>query len=292
MKNVTLILDLLKSSLSSKNELEWIENKYNYLNESFKASAYYLAFSSCTRYINASVPQIILEENNLKALSSVYPNFGKMGWMTDELVRVLLMCVVPIDQNKKILDQQFSTADYRETIALYKGLYLLENAAEFEYRVADGLRTNMSGIFDAICLYNPYSYQFLKEAAWNQTVLKAMFMERPMYKIFRIEARKNEQLAHIFLDYANERWSAKRKVSPELWRFISGFVDEVIFKDIQRLISSGDELEINAAIRATIESNYDPGIKWLEQQQLLIKDVPSWDEIGILYERAISNTSF
>ena len=113
-----------------------------------------------------------------------------------------------------------------------------------------------------------------------RVVLKAVFMERPIYKIYNIETRKNAKLALIFLDYAQERWSAHRKVTPELWRFVSGYADATFLKDMQKIILGSDKLERTAATKALIESEFEEGIEWLMDNHILISDLPDWTRIG------------
>ena len=141
-------------------------------------------------------------------------------------------------------------------MALYKGLYFFDNPTDFIPRTREGLRTNMTPVFDAIALENPYPARYLDEDAWNHMVLKAMFMQRPMYRIYRIEDRKNAKLADIFLDYAEERRSAHRPVSPELWRFIDGFVTDRARKALEKTKKTGTPLEL-AAVEKVLHPNAD-----------------------------------
>ncbi|MEO0731561.1 MAG: EboA domain-containing protein [Bacteroidota bacterium] len=249
------------------NGLPWLDKKLTKLADDGKPRDFYLAFSACSRF----VPQEVVTVTD-PAVEDRYPNFSAAEWTQDELARILLMTALPLETNVQILDDLFATADYRETIALYKGLFWLENAAEFVPRAREGLRTNMTGVFDALALDNPYPHTYLPEEAWNQMALKAMFMGRPMYRIYRIEDRLNAQLAEIFLDFAEERTSAHRKVSPELWRFTSGFPSERLQKALVKIMTEGDELERLAATKAFHAT--------FTEADVVPNGLPTWTEIG------------
>ena len=256
----------------------WLERQLTTIREDFQARSFYLAFGACARHLGQET--IDFSETDYSSLVAVYPNFTATDWSTDELGRILLMTALPVARNQEILDDLFAAADYREAMALYRGLYFLDNAVEFTGRAREGLRTNMTGVFDAIALDNPFPAHHLSEDAWNQMVLKAMFMQRPMYRIFRIEDRKNAKLAAIFMDYAEERWSAHRPVSPELWRFVAGFVDDRSFPGLRKTIRQGSETERNAAARAILESDFVHARNWLAEQSIDTADLPGWNDIG------------
>jgi len=289
MNTNILLTELATDQLGADNGLHWLQKKQASLASDFKARTFYLAFSACPRFIEKAPLQ--LDDSWQQRMQAVYPNFGKITWAQDELARVLLMTTLPVDQNHGILETLFETADYREQVALYKGLYFLENAADFTERAREGLRTNMVGVFDAIAMENPFPAEYLPTDAWNQMALKAMFMSRPLYHIARIEDRKNEDLARMCIDYAHERWSAHRKVSPELWRFVSGYVDEAIFQDIQKTVSEGSELERQAAARALAESDLAAGKNWLQEQGISPDQLPAWDAIGQRHEEEQAATA-
>ncbi len=261
---------------------QWLETKLAVFDQDFKPRAFYLAFGACPRFLGTG--ELNFTEAELSALTVAYPNFGATTWTTDQLSRILLMTCLPVETNQSILDDLFGTADYRELIALYKGLYFLDNAADFVARAREGLRTNMVGVFDAIALENPFPPRYLPEDAWNHMVLKAMFMGRPMYRIYRIEDRKNATLADIFMDYAEERWSAFRPVSPELWRFVSGYVSDRSLPGLQRTIGEGSALERSAAVKSILESDYPVAKNWLGGQDVSKTDVPTWNAIGLQEE--------
>ena len=272
------LLRLLEPRLTADRGRPWLQKQLAKLTPDLEDRNFYLAYSACPRFIPQDAIELTAAERD--EVEKHYPNFSATDWTLDQLARVLLLTALPTDRNVALIDNLAGTADYRELIALYKGLYWLDNAADFAPRAREGLRTNMVGVFDAIALANPFPHAYLPEAAWNQMVLKAMFMERPIYRVYRIEDRKNATLARIFLDYAEERWSAHRAVSPELWRFVSGFADERFLPGMQRTILEDEELPRLAAIRALVESDFPAGQGWLKEQNISNENLPDWDEIG------------
>ncbi len=283
MNNHQFLLEITKKYLDKATELTWLLPKIALFKDDFKDRNFYLSFSACARFLGKDL--IPFSTEDLAKIDTIYPNFSTRAWSKDEMARILLMTALPTSRNQALLDTLFSTADYRESVAMYKGLYFLENAEAFMLRIREGLRTNMVGVFDAIALHNPFPAKYLTKDAWNHMVLKAIFMDRPIYKVFNIEERKNPKLALILLDYAHERWAAHRKVTPELWRFVSGYVDANFLKDIQKIILGADKLESVAATKALVESEFKEGIEWLMDNNISTTDLPDWDEIGKQLEK-------
>lgn len=284
MDSHDILLDIAKQHFDPEKEWPWLEKKLEALQNDFKDRSFFLSFSMCSRFISQEI--IHFPNSELERLEAIYPNFNTVPWTREEIARILLMTALPVSRNQVLLDKLFSTADYKELMVLYKGLYFLENAADFMLRAREGLRTNMIGVFVAIALHNPYPYKYLSEDAWNHMVLKAVFMDQPIYKVYQIEARKNPKLALIFLDYAHERWSGHRSVTPELWRFVSGYADSRFFEDLKKVIQGTDELERIAAIKALADSSFPDGKDWLVAQDISTEQLPSWEEIGQQVEQA------
>ena len=120
-------------------------------------------------------------------------------------------------------------------------------------------------VFDAIALNNPYAAHFLSEEAWNQLVLKAIFMGRPLYKIYDLLERKNQKLALVLNDYIQERWSASRAVSPEVWQLMSGYNHPELQKTLKKAVASTNVLERRAAETVLQGTNtLENKIVWVE----------------------------
>jgi hypothetical protein len=93
-------------------------------------------------------------------------------------------------------------------------------------------------VFNAVALYNPYPAEYLDDLAWNQMILKALFVGTPLYPIYGLKRRNNPQLSKMLLDYARERLAAKRTVNPELWKLAATFQPE----EVARLKAAFDKI--------------------------------------------------
>src|SRR5690606_25927244 len=141
-----------------------------------------IAFSSVYRYVPKQ--PVILEAALENQIKKVYPPFSAYSWSADQLCRLAFVLALTPENNRTYLENLFTTADVNELVVLYKSLYFLKNAEDFTARAAEGVRTNMTSVFDAVALENPFPAKFLNEEAWNQMVLKAIFLQRPVYKIY------------------------------------------------------------------------------------------------------------
>ncbi len=81
-------------------------------------------------------------------------------------------------------------------------------------RAAEGVRSNMRTVFEAVAHRNPYAAEQFAESAWNQMVLKALFVGSRLDLVVGLDRRRNEALARMLCDYAHERWAASRVVEP------------------------------------------------------------------------------
>ena len=283
MKNLQLIESITLLHLDEK-ESEWFQQKLNTVRTNNSSNAFYLAFASVHRFISKDV--LNFSSSELAELNSIYPSFNKTNWSKDEFCRLTLVLSLPIETNTTYLEKLFQTADLRELVILYKSLYLLDNASKFEKRVAEGVRTNMLNVFDAIALNNPFASKYMEEDSWNQMVLKSIFMQRPIYQILGIQERNNHKLAAILSDYAHERWAASRVITPELWRMMSGFVNDQFFADLKRVIETDSEIAQAAAIKAIEESEHQASKDWLQKNNIPPSKY-SWEEIGELTEKIL-----
>ena len=232
---------LIHSKLSNK-ELVWLKSKTEVLSNTEKSHKFKTFFSLTVRFIS---PDIVLWTNDeLEILEQVYPGFGRSSWTKQDLARTALMMSLHSGINEPILLSFFEIAEMKEQIALYKGLYFLENASVFSKQVAEGIRTNMSNVFDAIASGNPFAQSYLSEEAWNQMILKSFLMDRTLYQVQYVDRGKNEKLANMLQDYVKERWAAGRQVSLDIWRMIDGYLRDDLKNQISKRTFEGMEAEV------------------------------------------------
>jgi hypothetical protein len=278
------LLQLFRKSATPE-AMNWLMQKQELLTAAASDKDLYLAFSSAPRFVGKTPLQ--LEETDLQQASQLREGFNPTRWTTDQAARTLLLLSGPHDDEKAFagkLAKLFNTADMGELVALYASLPLLPHPRAFVKQAAEGVRTNMGNVFEAIALDNPYPADYFEEGAWNQMVLKTVFVGKPLYRIYGLEKRSNPTLARILSDYAHERWAAGRSVTPELWRPVGPFIDERIIEDIKRLFAHPDAIQHEAAALACAQGSYIPARELLENYPDLKKQVETgelnWSLIG------------
>jgi hypothetical protein len=226
--------------------VNWLDKKRQQISEGAADFIFFTAFSAVPRYTGKQEIQPTVEE--LESASNICNNWFPTNWTIDQAARTLLVLSLPSDRADKyllILNQVFAAADVRELVALYQALPLLASserfcdllAAALRYRAAEGIRSNMTAVFNAVALNNPYPAEYLDNLAWNQMVLKALFVGSPLHLIQGIDERANPELARMLIDYAHERWAAGRDVSPELWRCVGKFANSEMLTDLERVLT-------------------------------------------------------
>lgn len=241
----------------------------------FEKRPFYYAFSGVSRHFQ-KVGQVPTDADEV---------FG--GWDHFRLARVALLLLLA-EQEENVFVETFhtilNTADLREQAALFAALPYFPHPERFLEASVDGLRSNIVDIFDAIALDNPYPAKHFTEKAWTQMVLKAIFINRPLYRIIGNADRKNVLLAEAISDLAHERWSAGRTITPEAWQHCIGFLDERIAEDIKRVAASKDAREREAAALVISE---DGSGKLKELRESLIGELEriesgelSWESLG------------
>ncbi len=195
---------------------------------------------------------LALDAAALAVAESARPGWDPAPWTVDQAgrIRLLLAAVADGDTFVRRLDQLCATADVDELVAFYRGLPVYPDPQRHRLRAAEGVRTNMKVVFEAVAHRNPYPAEQLPEDAWNQMVLKALFVGSTLDPIVGLERRANGTLARMLGDYAHERWSAGRPVSPELWRCVGPFASGPLLADLGRVLDAGTAPERAAAVLA------------------------------------------
>lgn len=284
-KQATEFLISLLSQKTEEDSMDWLKNQSKEISKSAKSMKLFLAFGKASRYFDKLTLQVSETQSN-KA-EKLRKGFTPSSWDKLQTARTVLLLSFPQqDENLwfKTMNQLFETGDMQELKSLYAALPIYPFQDKLTDRAVEGLRTNMTLVFDAVALDNPYPSEYFDERAWNQMVLKAVFMQRPLFLIQHADHRANENLASILIDFAHERWAAGRNVMPELWRYVAPFLNDSRMEDIQKAINGTNLLERQAALLACHQSSFPKSKAYLSKFPEIQKDIYSgkitWESIG------------
>lgn len=236
MKNLaSLIESIIRRNLDS-DSWEWLLARAAAVREDSTGTSLNLTFTAIPRKTGKKDPAVTADEQ--QEIDRLLPGFYIQDWAVDRLSRVWLLMQAdptstdstgtdltspdPASRNAYIkkIENLFAAAEMSELVALYSALPILAYPEEWRKRCAEGIRSNIATVLEAIIHRNPYPAAWLDEPAWNQLVVKAFFTDKEISLITGLEQRANRNLANILADYARERQAAGRPVNPQLWELL------------------------------------------------------------------------
>jgi hypothetical protein len=134
------------------------------------------------------------------------------------------------------LDTLFISGEIGEHMALFRGLPLYPVPERLIARAAEGIRSAVQPVFEAVAHANPYPYERFSETQWNHMVLKALFIGSTLDPIQGLDQRRNadplldarpsthktdaphlERVRHFgTIDASGERGQAAMRSAPDL----------------------------------------------------------------------------
>lgn len=243
----SLLADLLKARLSPEGN-RWLEERALAARKNGGDASFLMAFSAVPRRTGRA--DLSLSEAEMRRAAEVRAGFHPQHWTVDQAARALLVLSLPAtdpDRYAKTFDRLFEDAELGELVALYQMLPLVAFPEAHRARAAEGIRTNIKAVFEAVALDNPYPSEQLGDLAWNQLVLKACFIGSPLHRVFGIDERVNPPLARMLGDYAHERWAAGRPVNAQLWRCVGPIATGTLIDDLRKVLATGSDIERCAA---------------------------------------------
>ena len=125
---------------------------------------------------------------------------------------------VTIDELVELADGCFRTGDNDERRAVLGALDRLPAPERFVPLAVSACRTNVVPVFEAIACENPFAARHFPQDAFNQLVLKALFVGVATDRIAGLADRITPELVRMAAAYASERRAAGRPVSDDCER--------------------------------------------------------------------------
>ncbi len=243
MSDNACLLSFLETRLDAA-AWQWLTDACEKLSTQASERDLFLSFSLAVR--KCGKVALTLNDDELIKANQRCTDWSPLTWRTDHAARISLLFSYPHDDAETfcaLLDRLFQAADLGEAEALYLSLPLLPFGEKHVARAQEGLRSNVKAVFEAVAHNSPFPRDHFADDAWNQMVLKALFIESQLNPIVGLEERCNPKLTRMLCDYAHERWAASREISIELWRCVGACADDDALADLKRVLETGQEHE-------------------------------------------------
>jgi hypothetical protein len=168
--------------------------------------------------------ELALDARDVESAGQLRSRWAPRRWSTDEAARVAILLATHQGDDQAFaarVEKLCATAEITELVAILKGLAVLPAPKLLCDRAREGVRSSMQPVFEAIACRNPYPFDYFDEAAWNQMVVKCVFVGAPIDAISGLLERRNPELIRMLVDLIAERRSASRPVAQSVLDYVA-----------------------------------------------------------------------
>lgn len=169
------------------------------------------------------------------------------AWTIDDAARTVLL-VAAGEGAEAELAELYRFGDAAERRGILRALPYLNIGDRGLGLVDDAIRTNDTRLIAAAL--GPYATEHLPDAAYDQAVLKCVFVGVPITPLDGIPSRVTPDGARMLGAFVHERVAAGRDVPPEVWTVIDRYPPAEEIAAIERELESEFEDRRAAAERA------------------------------------------
>jgi hypothetical protein len=161
----------------------WLGEQLAKLSGEVRERDLYVALGMAPRKLGKH--DLVLSEADRALAARARTGWDPTGWSLDQAARIviLMQAAGTGDAFAARFSQLCRTSDAGEQVAFYRGLPLYPDAPLLEAQAAEGTRTNMRAVFEAVAHRNPYPKEQFSENRWNHMVLKALFVGSTLHPI-------------------------------------------------------------------------------------------------------------
>jgi hypothetical protein len=145
-------------------------------------------------------------------------------WGTDEAARAMILLATYTGDDGAFsarVNRLCANAEVTELLAYLKAFAIFPAAKQLHDRAREGVRSAVKPVFEAIACHNPYPFDYFDQAAWNQMVVKAVFVGTSIKDITGITERANPDLRQMLRDLISERQAAGRSVPLDVRDYVA-----------------------------------------------------------------------
>lgn len=146
-------------------------------------------------------------------------------WYIHEIGRILLLMQLlncyTSENHVTLLKSIYNLVDENEKQVIAKGMVLLDREGVAVNLAISIGRTNNINLFSSMALNNKYPAINYDSRAFNQLVLKALFMDLDIAQLTGLQKRLSPELTRLCIDLVKERLVADRSPPDSVWLAIN-----------------------------------------------------------------------
>ena len=217
-KAIELLSAWLKTRLPT-DAFAWFDNELRGLQTQPEQARWFKALGMAPRKLGKADLQPSQVE--LQAAQTLRQGLDPTEWSVDQTARIAFTLAFYQGDEAGFVQQVamlIDTSEINELLAIFRGFALFPHPQALEPKAREAIRSTMRPVYEAMSHRNPYPFEFFDEAAWNQMIVKAFFLDSSIWQIQGVDARYNADLSEILISLVQERWAAGRFIAPEIWR--------------------------------------------------------------------------
>jgi len=242
---VQLLLTWLQSRLPVP-AFEWLDTELRGLQAKPEQARWFKALGMAPRKLGKADLHPTAAE--LQAAQALRQGLDPSEWSVDQTARMAFTLAFYQGDEASFVQQMgvlVDTSEINELLAIFRGFALFPHPQALEPKAREAIRSTMRPVYEAMSHRNPYPLEFFDEAAWNQMIVKAFFLDSSIWQIQGVDDRYNADLSVMLISLVQERWAAARFIAPEIWRCAVPYANaEGVEVILQALAGKGAEREL------------------------------------------------
>jgi hypothetical protein len=201
----------------------WLERALPAEGGALDRSAFFARYAGIARrLVVANVPASVPADSEIvRALSAIGVAEPQL-WSPADAARCALLlaafAALPDVEQVVLATEVFRRGETNERVSLLRALSLLPEPARFAPLAAEACRSHVLDVLAALGCENPFPALMLAEPAFNQLVMKMVFVGLPLARMHGLASRLNAELARMAQDFGDERRAAGRPVPEDVAR--------------------------------------------------------------------------